>query len=62
MLKVFILIIGVLTLVSCSVLIMNHSNGNVIYDVIRPDTNTKMAPAVELQDQEALKIDNNKTD
>ena len=39
--KIFVVIILGLTLISCSVLIMNHSNGNIIKDetdpVVKPD-------------------------
>ena len=40
MLRILIIVIGVLTAVSCSVLVMNHSNGNVVRDDTEPVVKT----------------------
>ena len=54
--RVFIGIIIVLALASCSVLILNHSNSNVIDDDTEPVVKTKVSPHIEMRSEKSWHI------
>ncbi|MCK5788904.1 MAG: hypothetical protein KAH32_07890 [Chlamydiia bacterium] len=56
MLRVFLILIGALAMMSCSILIMNHSDGNVVYDIIKPTTSTDVAPMTTVDDSKSLHV------
>lgn len=50
------MIIVLLTLVSCSVLILNHSHGNYITEpVVKPDVEVDYAPGIKIIKKDSIK-------